>query len=276
MSTHNLSRSVIEGGRTGNWQFSNRANKRRERRIVREKLRDASLDNLDIILPPRRHSRDRRFNCRSTHINVWLAAQVGREWDAVWSEVTRLFDRRRLRHWSLVDQHMKKEKKVTRFSDDNCHGRFIVDEQGILCSREDFQITYEQVKRTAPKRPATWPTRSSDYTSLENLTGEHLLYAYLLVEHGRYLWVTPKTWHFEQVWNKKENEMVLIRHAVTYAIARELTQEELDHLLGLHGFNYRNLNFREAKRNRRIQNSFWRPRDDLPPLPEVELVRSTI
>jgi hypothetical protein len=168
MSVRNLSRAIIQGGRSGSSKWSRRYATRIERRevtrYVREVMREAEgevpyavLDfesgRIELasehfggnLVMPRRQEISPDFADRLGPLNRWLEAHVGRGWEEVYHKLSR-FDRRCVAGRHLVDDHAL---KLVCHQDDHGWARtYIVDHDGILCRREDFEST-----RTRPSRP---------------------------------------------------------------------------------------------------------------------------
>jgi hypothetical protein len=109
MSTKNLARTVIEGGRS-RWCKSNR---RHQTAIYRARVGDClnramagaqlQLEDLALPKPPARH---RELDDKLAPAKRWLRRQVGRPWDAVRGELLRLFDTRTTAGRHIVFDHM--------------------------------------------------------------------------------------------------------------------------------------------------------------------------
>ncbi len=95
MSTKNLSRTVIEGGRThySAWarRHSNALDRMRERDVSTRLLRSTDLD---VEVYPRRPSSYRDFHDKLGPATRWMESQVGRPWNKVRGELFARFDTR--------------------------------------------------------------------------------------------------------------------------------------------------------------------------------------
>src|SRR5262245_28648881 len=107
MSTKNLARTVIEGGRTNGSRWERRHSNGPVRAGTRDALVRAAADSAfdDLIVPCRkrvpRHFRDKLGPARR-----WLAAQTGRPWTDVLSDLLRLVDTRTTAGRHLLFDHM--------------------------------------------------------------------------------------------------------------------------------------------------------------------------
>lgn len=133
MSTKNLARTVIEGGRTR----GNRADRRQSNASVRaavhmyrEKLRDGEA--WWSLSPPVRRQVYRWFDDRLGPVSRWMDRHCGRPWSEVRDEILRLFDTRTLAGRHIVYDHMLRE--VWEHAEPIPSGsyRYRVDERGIL------------------------------------------------------------------------------------------------------------------------------------------------
>ncbi len=110
MSTKNLARTVIEGGRTGESKWTRRSSaqdwRAENRRFCRALTNDP--DRWDCATAPVRHIEwvDFIHADRTNPCERFLIARAGRPWDAVRSEICRRFDRRKLAGKHVTDDHL--------------------------------------------------------------------------------------------------------------------------------------------------------------------------
>jgi hypothetical protein len=148
MSTKNLARTIIEGGRyRGNkWDRRNsHAEQRAEvRNYIKELLADPELYFEKDVEPPQHVSKG--FRDKLGPIYRWLRRQVGRPWDDVRADVAASFDTRTTAGRHIVYDHLLSSVQInpevryryyapedpyTSYSDND----FYVDEAGILCKK---------------------------------------------------------------------------------------------------------------------------------------------
>lgn len=107
MSTKNLARTVIEGGRYhGNcWQrrYTNRLQRPRTREALLRASREREFD--DMVIPARTSVR-REFRDKPAPAKRWLDRQVGRPWNLVRAELFRTFNTRTTAGRHIVFDHM--------------------------------------------------------------------------------------------------------------------------------------------------------------------------
>ena len=145
MSTKNLARTVIEGGRRpGNRDQRRESNAtvRTQTRLVSARVVQMGDDAADY---PRRESVHRSFNDKTRPAERWLASQVGRPWNHVRSELFARFDARTTAGRHILFEHLLREVNLNdvaraRYSD------FTVDRHGLL-------------RRERERRRYRWPTR---------------------------------------------------------------------------------------------------------------------
>lgn len=161
MSTKNLARAIIQGGRADSSKSIRRRTTRTERRRAKRyvahaldaiegateriftvdahgvaRIDEIRSDNPDIRVPaPRRTRTYPDFNDRLGPLNRWLDAHVGRSWEEVWHKLC-LHDRSSTAGRHLVDDHAR--KSVGLWTDEHTSDRFVVDEDGTLCRESDF------------------------------------------------------------------------------------------------------------------------------------------
>jgi hypothetical protein len=141
MSTKNLARTVIEGGRRhGNCWFR-RHSHGVHRALEREALgRYARIDELDgLIVPSRRHVH-RQFADKLGPAGRWLERQAGRPWDLVRGELFERFDIRTTPGRHIVFCH------ILPWVEDSRGGSrrtwFEIDAHGILRQHRRKQLRY--------------------------------------------------------------------------------------------------------------------------------------
>lgn len=176
MSTKNLARTVIEGGRDGYSRFTRRHSNAVERarsHVIEHKLCLAT--DLETAFFPPREAGYIGFADKLGPAMRWLRSQVGRPWDKVRSALFERFDIRTTAGRHIVFDHLLKEV----VPEARYRARFWISPQGILRYR-----TYER-KRWA---------RSQRWQPLPEPEG--VLCAWLggrrIIEHGaRLYWLLP-------------------------------------------------------------------------------------
>jgi hypothetical protein len=131
MATKKLSRTAIEGGRSGGNKRERRASNGPERARVRDGLRQVGRggDDADGWTPQRRAVVDADFADKLGPARRWLRAQAGRPWEKVWSELKLKFDPRTTAGRHLVYDHML---VWVDLEGRGSWARFTVDAHGIL------------------------------------------------------------------------------------------------------------------------------------------------
>jgi hypothetical protein len=130
MATKDLSRTVIEGGRTGFSSWQRRQSHRQVRKRERIALRGG--DDWDDLTIARRTPVQRSFADKLSPAERYLAAQVGRPWAKVRSELFARFDMRTTAGRHILFDHLLRDVKV---GEQHCWFRsfeFEVDRHGIL------------------------------------------------------------------------------------------------------------------------------------------------
>lgn len=129
MSTKNLARTVIEGGRYA----GNRWDRRHSNQVVRTATRQhchelCNWDALDAPLPPVRSPVYRSFDDKLAPALRWLKSQVGRPWNKVQAELFERFDTRTTAGRHIVFDHM-----LPWVQSEAWYAKLRVDERGMLC-----------------------------------------------------------------------------------------------------------------------------------------------
>lgn len=111
MSTKNLARTIVEGGRYGWSKFELRRYTRRERREVRALMMAAKRDIsiLENSVLPIRQKAYKEFHDRLNPAYRWFHSQIGigKSWNAAYSYLKRRYDIRTIKGWHLIDSHIK-------------------------------------------------------------------------------------------------------------------------------------------------------------------------
>src|SRR4051812_39531791 len=109
MSTKNLARTVVEGGRARVQEQMNHRLTRAERHQVRRELAQVR-DGDDWLEAPRPHARRevgaRAFADRLKVVERFLEVNAGRPWNKVYAEICSKVDRRTMKGWHLIDAHL--------------------------------------------------------------------------------------------------------------------------------------------------------------------------
>jgi len=137
MSTKDISRTVIEGGRChfNSWERRHSARDLRaaEREFIARVLRDPSA-RAEARAEPRRQPVRRCFHDKLRPMWRWLRSRAGRPWDEVYAEIRARFDVRTTAGRHIVFDHLL--RSVVREHEPAPYGRcfrdFVVDHDGIL------------------------------------------------------------------------------------------------------------------------------------------------
>lgn len=140
MSTKNLARTVIEGGRANT--YTRKASHRTERAYARawlDRLR-FDIDLADATSSRKRPSVGKEFADKLRPCWRWLTSRVGQPWDDVYCELMTRFDTRKLSNKHVVFDHMRNaiadaggDRMGAAWQDMT---RFYVDEAGTLRARD--------------------------------------------------------------------------------------------------------------------------------------------
>jgi hypothetical protein len=179
MSTKNLSRTVIEGGRDGYSRFTRRHSHVVERRAVHmvEQRLCHSLEPETAEFP----ALERAWKSFADKLNParrWLRSQVGRPWDKVRSELFTRFDTRTTAGRHIVFDHLLRE--VDTYPPDRYRVRdFWISPHGILRYQQ-----FDRKRQAAARRKPQLPEADSVL--------RHWLGGRRVIEHGaRLYWLLP-------------------------------------------------------------------------------------
>lgn len=144
MSTKNLARTVIEGGRAGHDKYNRRISLRELRNNNRRfcRLVKIGLVDFDAEVAPKRdfeyRFRDEIHSDKTNPCERFLASRAGRSWNSVYSEIVERFDSNTLPGRHIIYDHL-----IQRVSLPDDHRylvywwrnegpKFWVDEYGVL------------------------------------------------------------------------------------------------------------------------------------------------
>jgi hypothetical protein len=135
MSTKNLARTVIEGGRRNgsDRRCSNQSHRAQARGYSSQLVRSVELDD---ALFPQRKKVHKAFDDKLGPARRWLASKVGRSWHKARSELFMRFDIRTTAGRHIVFDHLLADVAVGEQSDRDW-GRYRVDAQGVLRANPD-------------------------------------------------------------------------------------------------------------------------------------------
>jgi len=111
MSTHNLSRTTIEGGRCGHYKTDVRKRARQERAATREFLRAMKHDpeSFEDCSPPLRQPETPCFADKLNPMLRFLESRIGEKWSEVRSELFAKFDTRTTPGRHVLFDHLLRE-----------------------------------------------------------------------------------------------------------------------------------------------------------------------
>jgi hypothetical protein len=204
MSTKNLSRTVIEGGRAA----ANRWERRRLSQVLRVQTRQYCHevergDALDAELPPLRRPVYRGFDDKLAPALHWLQSQVGRPWCQVRSELFQRFDTRTTAGRHIVFCHMLPWVEREGYS-----AKLRVDERGMLRKLRERRWPRREVPVPLPEARGVldvWLAgRAIDAVGprdywFEKTKAGHFRQARELDESERARWAALPAWYREEV-----------------------------------------------------------------------------
>jgi len=140
MSTKDISRSALEGGRNNGNKWERNESHRHERSRTRVWLDSVRFDAeaAEDSAPQPRNPVSKGFTDKLNPCYRWLASHCGQPWDDVFSKLASTFDTRKLSAWHIVNQHMLTDVQGAGTARDGFAGifggyhRFYIDDEGIL------------------------------------------------------------------------------------------------------------------------------------------------
>lgn len=155
MSTKNLARTVLEGGRYSSWKHNVNDGVRSERAGARSALRVISRDPeaADDVVVPTREKMCKRGNQTDKLSPVWafVDSRCGKSWAKVYKEICQKFPVKSLAGYHVVFGHMLKAIKGSG-TQEHLYGYFsfedyFIDPQGILRKNKKKRWSKNQRKK---------------------------------------------------------------------------------------------------------------------------------
>lgn len=194
MATRDISRSIIEGGRSNgnkfNRRLSNRSLRRRTRMYTRGLL---SLVEVDEGVYPERKQVYKEFRDKIGPVRQWMLSHTGLPWDRVYSKIRKRFDTRTIAGQHVVFDHMLGDVALHPDNPVRRWSRFYIDDAGILRKRESSW------NWRAQRRANAHPT----FAELYKWAGVRKICDY---GNGKVFWMVPESkdwcicWEYERKW----------------------------------------------------------------------------
>jgi hypothetical protein len=171
MSTKNLARTAIEGGRHKGNKWDRRNSHAEARAELRDYLKKVRLDEefyYEADAEPTAHV-GKSFDDKLGPMYRWLGRQVGRLWDEVRADIASSFDIRTTAGRHIIFDHLLRSVQITPevqyryYQPDDpttsySRNDFYVDEEGILCKKRYLgrRHPYEKVPHIDTNQLCNW------------------------------------------------------------------------------------------------------------------------
>lgn len=189
MSTKNISRSALEGGRNTSNKFDRNESHRRERNHFRTWVNHVIADDefADANPIPERPPVHKGFTDKLNPCYRWLASKCGQPWSTVFSELKAKFDTRNLASWHIVNQHILTSILGAGVENDGEVGfyrghRFFIDDEGILRDRGENHLRWVKPKQPVDETLAARAMAHANGRRVRDSYGEALYWATLSPE----------------------------------------------------------------------------------------------
>lgn len=263
---------ATEGGRVQSLRdainSAKRSDRQRTRVLLKQYVEDDTMFSRSSTYSKEYHraiwSVDGRDRMRS--LGWWMDAHVGQPWDRVRSKLCRLTGK------SVVDRRLRTmmlDMVIESHTSAEYYASYRVDEDGILCHEDDFELPYRWWGQKPGTRPSTWPRptharANSICWSVSYLDTNPQGWMIINVD-GEPCWVYAHTW-----WRVKTEDRKIIPYPIVFRRERMLTPEETEYLRTRSLGTYRQL-FLKSAIDRRKRTNECRLREGLEPLPEIVL-----
>lgn len=136
MSTKNISRTIIEGGRARRNKFERYHSNATERAELRAFCHAAERDASDDLVAPKREKVGKDFRDKLGPVYRWLRKHLGQPWNAVYSKLLRTFDTRTTAGRHIIFDHVLRSVDHRHEEANRGYFDFYIDEAGLLCLSE--------------------------------------------------------------------------------------------------------------------------------------------
>lgn len=149
MSKKNISRTAIEGGRSGYNKYERRESSQHERANVRTMIAGAHGDPeaFDDVVIPKRKKVYKDFADKLSPVQRWMDDRVGKSWNETYSLMKQKFDSRTTAGRHIVYDHMLRDVWMSPSYADRYarYRRYYVDDQGILRKMPSWRKDNEKI-----------------------------------------------------------------------------------------------------------------------------------
>lgn len=132
MSTKNISRTIIEGGRARRNKFERYQSNAAERAELRAFCHKAAHADVENLVTPSREKVGKDFRDKLGPIYRWLRTHLGQPWNAVYAKLLRTFDTRTTAGRHIVFDHVLRSVDYRHEEANRGYYDFYIDEAGLL------------------------------------------------------------------------------------------------------------------------------------------------
>jgi hypothetical protein len=164
VSTKDISRSALEGGRNNGNKWERNESHRHERSRTKVWLDSVRFDDeaAEDSAPIPRNPVSKGFTDKLNPCYRWLASHCGQPWDDVFSKLASTFDTRKLSAWHIVNQHMLTDVQGAGTARDGFAGifggyhRFYIDDEGLLRDNGKRAWRNRKVEHKGPSKESVF------------------------------------------------------------------------------------------------------------------------
>lgn len=243
MSKKNLSKTVIEGGRTGYNKNERRRSSREERSKIKQYLHEVIRD-VDIVeecVEPKREKVYKDFADKLSPMRRWLKTQVNQPWAEVHSEIKKKFDSRTTAGRHILFDHLL-SSIVDTLSGFNQYG-YLPDGKEIGRFYQEYFVDNEGILRETKKLPKYQHVLKEEYAA----AGKWLNGRMIIEKDGILYWCYPSDGFWKSEWTN-------YNAGYTYGYVTKLKYYLFDN--GLHQLP--GIEFYNSKMTGRIHGDYWK------------------
>ena len=208
MSTKDLSRTIIEGGRTNYNKYERHHSHVEYRGYEKEYIQNIKNDpeSVDDFSIKEKRKVYKNFDDKLSAIYRWLTSKVGQKWSDVYSDIVNKFDTRTTAGRHIVHDHLLSSITDTRSGRDR-YGYIAANIETYFARSVHYFIDTDGILRKNNARSRTkysWASRTKEYEDQLRQIGDWLSGRMIGEKGGRYYWLASNYDIWKAAWSDIE------------------------------------------------------------------------
>ena len=208
MSTKDLSKTIIEGGRANSNKYERRHSHAEQRGHEKEYLQNIKNDpeSADDFSIKEKRKVYKQFSDKLSATYRWMDSKVGQKWDDVYSEIMVKFDTRTTAGRHVVHDHLLSNVTDTRSGRDR-YGYIAANKESYSTRSPYYFVDVDGILRKNDKRSRTkyfWAPRTKEYEDLLRQVGNWISGRMIGEKGGKYYWLASNSDIWKAEWSDFE------------------------------------------------------------------------